>query len=75
MIVRTNNFIRGKIKLDSMEDDTYTYNYDKKAIIGRNTKKKYQIGNRLVVLVKDASKEARTVYFEPIKEKKLTKIA
>ena len=41
----------------------------KKAIVGKNTKKKYQIGNRMLVLVKDASKETRTINFEIPKQK------
>ena len=74
MFVRTNNLIRGKIKLENMEDDKYYYDYDKKAIIGKKTKNKYQIGNKLVVLVKDASKESRTINFKVPKQKILTKI-
>lgn len=71
MIVRTDKFITGKIKLDNMLDDKYYYDYDKKAIIGRNTKKKYQLGNKVVVLLKDASKNTRTINFEIPKQKKL----
>ena len=64
MLVRTKNLVRGKVKLENMEDDTYYFDNDKKAIIGKKTKKKYQIGNKIVVLVKDACKETRTINFE-----------
>ena len=74
MIVRTKNLIRGKIKLENIEDDKYYYDYDKKAIIGKKTKHKYQIGNKILVLVKDACKETRTVNFEIPKQKILNKI-
>ena len=73
MIVRTENFIKGKVKLENMLDDKYYYDYDKKAIMGRSSKNKYQIGNKIVVLVKDASKNTRTVNFEIPKEKVLKK--
>lgn len=73
MMVRTNECIKGKIKLDDLKDDKYYYDYDKKAIIGRSNKNKYQIGNKITVLVKDASKATRTVYFETQKQKTLKK--
>ncbi|MDO4963733.1 MAG: VacB/RNase II family 3'-5' exoribonuclease [bacterium] len=69
MMVRTSNLIRGKVKLEDILDDKYYYDYDKKCIIGRNTKKKYKIGNKLVVLVKDANPKMRTVNFEVTNQK------
>ena len=71
LIVRTKNLIRGKLKLSDMQDDKYHFDFDRKAIIGKKSKKKYQIGNKMLVLVKDASKESRTVYFEIPKQKVL----
>ena len=64
MLVKTTDHIRGKIKLENMEDDKYYYDNDKKAIIGKHNKRKYQIGNHFIALVKDACKETRTVNFE-----------
>ena len=75
IMVRTKNLIRGKIKLDSEEDDKYYYDPNRNAIIGRSSQNKYQIGNKLLVRVKDASKETRTVYFELTKQKTLKKIS
>ena len=75
MLVRTKNLIRGKIKLEDIEDDKYYYDSDKKAIIGKVNKKKYQIGNKIMVLVKDACKETRTVNFEIPKQKVLKRIS
>ena len=63
-IVKINNQISGKIKFENMLDDKYYYDYEKRAIIGQKTKKKYQIGNKIYVIVKDASKENRTINFE-----------
>lgn len=75
MLVRTKNLIKGKIKLENIQDDKYYYDYDKKAIIGKKTKNKYQIGNKIVVLVKDACKETRTINFEIPNQKVLKKIS
>lgn len=63
MFVETDEFISGKIKFEDMLDDYYYYDDEKKAIIGKNTKKKFQIGNKILVIVKDACKESRTVNF------------
>ena len=73
MMVRTDKYIKGKVKLENMLDDKYYYDDDKKAIIGRGNKKKYQIGNKVVVLVRDASKATRTVNFEIPNQKVLNK--
>ena len=64
MFVKTNDMISGKIKLSDMVDDRYFYDGIKKAIVGKKTKKKYQIGNRVYVVAKDACKATRTVNFE-----------
>ena len=74
MFIRTDFFIKGKIKLENMLDDKYHYDNDKKAIIGKNTKTKYQIGNKVYVIVKDACKETRTINFEIGKPKTLKRI-
>ena len=68
MIVRTKNLIRGKVRLNDM-DDEYYYDENSHALVGRNIKKKYQIGNKLYVLVKNASKEIGSVYFSIPKQK------
>lgn len=73
MMVRTDEYIRGKIRIENILDDKYYYDNDKKAIIGRGNKKKYQIGNKVVVLVRDASKATRTVNFEIPNQKVLKK--
>lgn len=71
MFAKTKNMISGKIKFEDMLDDSYYFDYDKKAIIGKKTKEKYQIGNKVCVLVKSASKENRTINFEMGKQKSL----
>ncbi len=73
MFVKTTNNITGKIKFENMLDDKYCYDNDRKAIIGKSTKKKYQIGNMVCVVAKDACKETRTINFEIGKQKSLRK--
>lgn len=73
MFVKTSDMISGKIKFEDMLDDKYRYDPDKKAIIGKITKNMYQIGNKIYVIAKDASKEARTINFETGKLRVLKK--
>lgn len=73
MFVKASNNITGKVKFENMLDDKYRYNPDKRAIIGSSTKKKYQIGNKVLVIVKDACKETRTINFQIGKQKSLRK--
>lgn len=73
MFVKASNNITGKVKFENMLDDKYRYNPEKRAIIGSSTKKKYQIGNKVLVVVKDACKETRTINFQIGKQKSLRK--
>lgn len=75
MLAKTENMIVGKIKLEDILGDKYYFDYDKNEIIGKKTKKKYTIGQKVYVVVKDASKANRTISFkiEDEKVKKLVK--
>ena len=75
MLAKTNNMIVGKLDIDDMKDDEYYYDYDKNAIIGKKNKQKYTIGDKVYVIVKDASKTNKIVNFilKDQKTKKLTK--
>ena len=64
MFVKTDNLITGKIKISDILDDKYYFDYDKQAIIGKRTKKKYQIGNKVYVIAKNASKANLSIEFE-----------
>ena len=70
MFVKTENLVSGKVSFENMGNDTYQYDHDKRAIIGKNTKQKYQIGNKVYVMVKDASKANRTVDFMIVEKPK-----
>ena len=64
MFVKTDNLITGKIKISDILDDKYYFDYDKQAIIGKRTKRKYQIGNKVYVIAKNASKANLSIEFE-----------
>ena len=64
MLAKTENMILGKIKLEDITDDKYYYDSDRNAIIGKKTKKKYKLGQKVCVLVKDASKANLTISFK-----------
>jgi len=70
MFVKTENLVSGKVSFENMGNDVYQYDYDKRAIIGAKTKQKYQIGNKVYVMVKDASKANRTVDFQIVDKPK-----
>ena len=72
-LVKTDDMIIGKIKLEDMTDDKYYYDYEKNAIIGKKTNKKYRIGDKVFVVVKGANKETGIVNFKMAKQKVLTK--
>lgn len=73
MLAKTENMIVGKIKLEDILGDKYYFDYDKHAIIGKKTKKKYTIGQKVYVIVKDSSKATRTISFK-IEEQKTKKL-
>ena len=75
MLAKTENMIVGKIKLEDILDDKYYFDYNKNAIIGKKNKHKFTIGQKVYVIVKEASKANRTISFkiEEQKVKKLTK--
>lgn len=64
MLAKTENMILGKIRLEDITDDKYYYDSDRNAIIGKKTKKKYMLGQKVCVLVKDASKANLTISFK-----------
>lgn len=69
MFAKTKNLIPGKIKLEDIPGDKYYYDFEKNTIIGKKNKKKFAIGQKVYVIVKDASKTNRTVSFEISKQK------
>lgn len=74
MFIELPNLIEGLIKLDDMKDDFYVFDETTFSMIGRRTKKRYRLGDKIRVIVKNASKESHTVDFEPVSENKDKKL-
>lgn len=64
MFARTENLIVGKIRLDDISGDTFYFDENKHCIIGRNSKIQYRIGDKIKIIVKDASKANQTINFK-----------
>ena len=64
MMAKTENMIIGKIRLEDISNDKYYFDYDKNAIIGKNTKNKYTLGQKVYIVVKEASKANLTISFK-----------
>ena len=73
MLAKTENMIVGKINIGDMNEDKFYFDYEKNAIIGKKTNKRYRIGDKVYVIVKDANKETGLVTYELPKQKVLTK--
>ncbi len=73
MFVELDNLVEGLVRIDDLADDYYTYDEVTLSLIGKKNKRGYRLGDKLKVVVKAASKEAKTVDFELAKTKKLTK--
>ena len=71
--VKTKNNIVGKVKLENILDDKYYYDKDRQLIIGKTTKRKYKLGDKVCVISKDACKSTRTINFTLGKQKSLRK--
>ena len=68
MFIQLPNMIEGLVHINDIPGDYYNYNEKTMSLIGQKTKKKYQIGNEVTVIVKSASKEDSYIDFEIKKE-------
>ena len=64
MFIELPNLIEGLVKLEDMKDDTYVYDETRFCLTGTSKKKTYRLGDNVRVIVKNASKEAKTIDFE-----------
>ena len=67
MFVQLDNLIEGLVHINDM-DDFYHYDEVAQTLIGERTKKKYSLGDRVLVKTVRASKEEKAVDFEIIKK-------
>lgn len=73
MFVELDNLVEGLVRLEDLKDDYYTYDETTFSLIGNKNKRGYRLGDNVNVVVKAASKESKTVDFELVKTKTLTK--
>lgn len=66
IFVELENTVEGLIRFDDLGDEYFIYDEERKMLIGEHTKTTYQIGDKVRIRVKDASKLMRTVDFEKI---------
>ena len=70
MFVELDNLVEGLVRIDTLPDDFYTFDEVTYSLIGKKNKRGYRLGDRVKIVVTAASKEARTVDFELVKEEK-----
>lgn len=68
MYVELENTVDGLVKLESFEDDLYTFNEEKFQLVGVSTGKIYNIGDKVRIRVKHADMERKENYFVLINE-------
>lgn len=64
MYVELPNTVEGMIRVTSLKDDYYYYDEEKYLMVGEHTKKTYQLGERLRVVVAGTDKLGKTIDFE-----------
>lgn len=63
IFVELHNTIEGLIRFQDMSDDYYSFDEVNYRVIGSTNNKIYKLGDRVNILVKDASPERRTINF------------
>lgn len=67
LFVMLDNLIEGLIRAEEIKGDYYQFDERTLSLIGKKTKIRYQIGDKIKVTVKSASKEQRRIDFELVK--------
>lgn len=66
--VELENTVEGMVRISTIPDDYYIYNEETMEIIGKDTKKIYQMGQRVKIVVTHVDKLLRLIDFELVKE-------
>lgn len=64
MFVELENTVEGLIRFTDLGDEYFTYDEDRKRLIGERTNKIYKIGDKVKIRVKSANKILRQIDFE-----------
>ena len=62
------NKCEGMVRLRDMRDDNYNYYPEKKIVVGQRTNKKYSMGQRVFIRVKNTDLAKRNIDFEFVRE-------
>ena len=68
LFVQLPNMIEGLVHISDISGDYYNYDERTMSLIGQKSKKRYRIGDEVIVVVKSASKEESFIDFEVKKE-------
>ena len=68
MFVELPNMVEGLVHISDIEGDYYNYDEKIMSLIGQKTKKRYKLGDEVVVICKNASKDESFIDFELKKE-------
>ena len=63
MFIQLPNLIEGLVKVESIKDDYYFFDEELNMLIGKNSKKKFRLGDKVKVKVIAASKDTSTIGF------------
>jgi len=64
MFVELENTVEGLVRFEDMGKEYFIFNEERKTLIGEKTNKKYKIGDKIKIKVKNASKELRQIDFK-----------
>ncbi len=64
MFVELENTVEGLIRLENLDDDYYVYDESRMQLVGERTKKLFELGGEVEVVVIGASPELRQIDFE-----------
>ena len=67
MFVELPNLIEGRVSIESLKDDVYTFNEKTYSIVGKKNKRGYRLGDNVLVKVVAANKRMQTIDFEIVK--------
>lgn len=61
--IKTDNFITGKVLIEDIGNDIYTFKPDKFKLVGQNTKEQFKIGHKVSLTVKEVCRNNKEIYF------------
>ena len=68
LYVELPNMVEGMIKIDDLTDDYYIYQESTFSLIGKRTKKRYMLGNKVEVVVDSVNKDKGLINFKLAKK-------